>query len=53
MGGTGRLGGRFFIIVIREVLRERFWGSGGPPEKRIESRGLGWLGNGWDRKGAT
>ena len=30
-------------------FREGFWGSS-PPKKRIESRGSGWLGNGWDKK---
>ena len=30
-------------------FREWFWGTS-PPEKRIESRGSGWLGNGWSRE---
>ena len=46
----GFIGGQFSVIVVRVGFRKRFWGSGGPPEKRIKSRGLGWLGNGWDRK---
>ena len=44
------MGGKFFVVIVRVVLRERFWGSGSPPEKRIELQGSGWLGNGWDRK---
>ena len=51
MGGAGGfMGGQFFVVIVRVVLRERFWGSGSPPEKRIELQGSGWLGNGWDRK---
>ena len=32
------------------VLGEDFWGSSGPPKKRIELRGSGWLGNGCNKK---
>ena len=36
MGGTGGfVGGQFFVVIIRVVLSARFWGSGGPSEKRI------------------
>ena len=48
---SGFVGGQFFIDVIRVGFREGFWGLGGPPEKRIESRGSRWLGNGWEDKG--
>ena len=50
---SGFMGRQVVIVIVRVVLSERFWGSGSPPEKRIESRGLRWLGNGWDRKGTT
>ena len=44
----GFVGGRFFV-VIRVDFRKWFWGLS-PPKKRIESRGSGWLGNGWNKK---
>ena len=47
-GTSGFVGGQF-IVVIKVGLRKCFWGSS-PPKKRIESRGSGWLGNGWNKK---
>ena len=34
-GTSGFMGGRVFVVIVRVVLSERFWGSGSPPEKRI------------------
>ena len=45
----GFMGGRFFVIV--RVDFKWFWGLS-PPKKRIELRGSGWLGNGWNIKKA-
>ena len=49
----GFIGGQFSVIVVRVGFRKRFWGLSGPSEKRVESRGSRWLGNGWEEKGAT
>ena len=49
VGGAGGFVGRRFFVVVRVGFREWFWGSS-PPKKRIESRGSGWLGNGWSKE---